>query len=211
MRPALTVILLTLLAGLPMAAKPSPAPERIASYRLDTVHSRLMFEASHAGFSQSMGTFRISSGALQWEAQRVQDATLQVEIDITSLDLGDAEWNRKMLKRPYFDVDSHPTARFQAKRFLPDGDPQQWRIEGELSLNGITRPVSLQARINDERRHPLTFKRTLGVSATATLSRSEFGMDAWPTLIGDEIKLRIESEWTYDGRSDAATPTKDGP
>ena len=80
-------------------------------------------------------------------------------------------------------------------------DATHGKLHGELSLHGVTRPLSLDFTFNALKRHPLTFKRTAGFSASGTLRRSEFGMDAWKNLVGDEVRLIIEAE-AVRGRGD---------
>ncbi len=93
--------------------------------------------------------------------------------------------------------------------------PRAWRpaaknhakVTGNLTLHGVTRPVTLDVTLNALKRHPLPpFRRTAGFSATATLRRSEFGIDAWKSVIGDSVELRIEAEAVRQGRADDETP-----
>jgi hypothetical protein len=66
---------------------------------------------------------------------------------------------------------------------------------GDLTLRGVTAPLCLEVTLNAHKRHPLPpFRRTIGFSATGTFSRSAFGMDAWKSVIGDSVELRIEAE-----------------
>jgi polyisoprenoid-binding protein YceI len=83
--------------------------------------------------------------------------------------------------------------------------PATATVTGDLTLHGVTRPLTLQVTLNALARHPLTRKRTAGLSATGTLRRSEFGMDAWKNVVGDEVRLIIEAEAIRDkGGDDAA-------
>ncbi|MES8296447.1 YceI family protein, partial [Cutibacterium acnes] len=75
----------------------------------------------------------------------------------------------------------------------------QARVCGELTLRGVTRPLCLDVRLNALKRHPLPpFRRTAGFSATATLDRTGYGIDAWPTVVGHTVEMRIEVEATLD-------------
>ena len=85
-------------------------------------------------------------------------------------------------------------------------------MHGDLTLRGVTREVVLDAMLNAAKRHPMPpFRRTVGFSATTTLSRADFGITAWKSVIGDEVELRIEAEATYDGKADDDVPTADTP
>lgn len=100
-----------------------------------------------------------------------------------------------MLKRDFFDAADHPTARFQSTRIEPI-DATRATVFGTLSLRGESHEVALDVTLNRSGRNPLTLRRTVGFSATATLSRSAFGMRGWKTAIGDSVSLIIEVEAT---------------
>jgi polyisoprenoid-binding protein YceI len=124
---------------------------------------------------------------------------LQVRIPITTLDLGDARWREKILDPTFFDAAKYPEALFVSTRVDRTGENTA-QVTGELTLRGTTRPVTLTVTLNALKRHPLTFRRTAGFSATATLSRKDFGMDAWSSLVGDEVRLIIEAEAVRSGK-----------
>lgn len=170
-----------------------PAQAQATRYELDPVHTRIAFQVSHAGFSNPVGTFSGIEGSLHFDGQDWQSASVTVRVPVATLDLGDARWRERMLDRTFFDAKRFPEARFVSTRVEPTG-PDSARITGDLTLRGVTRPVTLEARLNALKRHPLTRKRTAGFSATAMLSRREFGMDAWKSLVGDEVRLVIEVE-----------------
>ncbi|HEX5755940.1 MAG TPA: YceI family protein [Arenimonas sp.] len=181
------------LAGLAAPAAVTPAAAAARDYRIDPVHTRLLFRIDHAGLSTAMGSFSGITGSLRFDPDDPAATRVEVRIPIDRLDLGDPEWNHTMSGRGWFDAERHPQARYVADRVevLDDG---RWRIHGQLTLRGQQREVALDARINAHKRHPLTLRRTLGVSATATLRRSDFGMQRWPNLVGDEVALLIELE-----------------
>ena len=171
----------------------APAQAAVESFRLDPVHTRVAFQVSHAGFSNAIATFSKIEGELQFDEADWSTARLDVRIPIDTLDLGDADWRKKILDRTFFDAERFPQARFVSTRVEPV-DATHARVTGDLSMRGVTRPVTLEVTLNALRRHPLTFRRTAGFSATGTLRRSDFGMDAWKSLVGDEVRLVIEVE-----------------
>lgn len=197
------------LAWLPVCAQ-----AQVETYTLDPVHSRVAFQVSHAGFSSPVGTFSGIDGELQFDESDWSTAKIAARIPIASLDLGHADWSRKILDGTYFDAGKFPQARF-ASTAVHRIDGAHLRIDGELTLHGVSAPVSLLATINAIKRHPLTLKKTAGFSATATLSRKAFGIDAWPSLIGDEVRVIIEVEAIRQrdrpsqGETDHADPQHD--
>ena len=172
----------------------APVSAETLHYELDPVHTRVLFAVSHAGFSQALGTVSGSTGNLDFDADDWRSARLQVTVPIARLDLGDPDWNAAALGNRLLDADDHPEARFVSTTITPR-DPTHAQVCGDLSLRGVTAPLCLEVTLNARKRHPMPpFRRTVGFSATATLERSAFGIDAWPTVIGDTVELRIEAE-----------------
>lgn len=190
----LPVLLLLALAG--------QAGARAHEYQLDPVHTRIAFQVDHAGFSRAIGTFAGATGTLVFDEDDWSTATLQVAIPLDSLDLGDAKWRERVLDRTFLDAGGQPVARFTSTRVEPTGEGTA-RVFGNLSLRGTTREVALDVTLNALKRHPLTFKRTAGFSATGKLRRQDFGMTAWERLVGAEVMLQIEAE-AIRGRRDGA-------
>lgn len=202
---------LCLLALLPAAAS---ARDALAEYRLDPVHTRVMFAISHAGFSNALGTVSGSTGTVAFDPGDWTRARVDVRVPIARADLGDADWNKATLAKSLLDAEGHPEARFVSTRVEPV-DATHARVIGDLSLRGITREVVLDVTLNAAKRHPMPpFRRTVGFSATTKISRADFGITAWRSVIGDDVELRIEAEATYDGKADddaAATPPSPSP
>lgn len=188
---AATLALACAVAGSVQAAGPR-------TYALDPVHTRVMVAVEHAGFSRAIGTVSGSTGTLTFDT--VDDgidwssARLDVRIPVARIDFGDEDWNRAVRAGRLLDTADHPEAHFVADRIEPRDD-RQARICGTLALRGATGPVCLEVAFNQLRRHPLPpFRRTAGFSATGTLDRTAFGIDAWPGVIGQQVELRIEAE-----------------
>lgn len=180
-------------------------------YRLDPVHTRVLFAVEHAGFSQALGTVSGNEGVLEFDPDDWRSARLDVVIPIARLDLGDDKWNQATLARNLLDGQRHPQARFVSTRIEPV-DAHNARVHGLLTLRGVTREVVLDVRLNALKRHPLPpFRRTAGFSATATLQRSDFGIDAWQSVIGDRVELRIEAEAVRDDNARAPDATGQAP
>ena len=162
-------------------------------FDIDPVHTRVAFLVSHAGFSNAIGTFSGSTGQLQFDEKDWSQSSISVSIPVASLNLGDDDWQKKILDGTFFDVDKYAKASFVSQRIEKISDTNGI-AHGVLTIRNISQPVSLDFSLNSLKRHPLNFKRTIGFSATAKISRKAFGMDAWSTLIGDDVKIMIELE-----------------
>jgi polyisoprenoid-binding protein YceI len=155
-----------------------------------------MIAVEHAGFSKAIGTVSGSSGHLQFDPEDWTTARLEVSVPLQRLDLGDEKWNQAVLARTLLDVEQFPTASFVSTRIEPI-DAQHASVYGTLTLHGVAKEVKLDVTLNALKRHPLPpFRRTAGFSATTTLSRAEFGIDAWKSVIGDSVEMRLEVEAT---------------
>lgn len=197
------------LALLPLLLAFAPAWAGNDSYRLDPVHTRVLFAIDHAGYSQALGTISGSHGQLTFDADNWSDATLEVDIPVSRLDLGDAKWNQATLARSLLDGERFPTAHFVSRRVEPI-DAHRARVIGTLTLRGVSQEVTLAVTLNQVKRYPLPpFRRTAGFSATTTLSRRAFGITAWPGVIGDAVQVRIEAEATLDRNDAPGTPAVD--
>ncbi|HCV95885.1 MAG TPA: hypothetical protein DGV23_03890 [Stenotrophomonas sp.] len=203
-RPVIQRLTLALL----LCAAPILVQAAPDTYRLDPVHTRVLFAVEHAGFSHALGTVSGSEGILVFDPQDWPSATLSVSVPLQRLDLGDAKWNTATLARNLLDAERFPEARFVSTRVEPI-DAEHANVTGDLTLHGVTREITLAVTLNALKRHPLPpFRRTAGFSATATLSRSAFGVAGWPSMIGDTVELRIEAEAVRDR---TATDPQDTP
>jgi polyisoprenoid-binding protein YceI len=188
----------------------SACADEAEPYRLDPVHTRVMFAIDHAGFSKAIGTVSGSTGTLMFDPDDWRSAQLKASVPMTRIDLGDTAWNKATLAGNLLDAADHPTAEFVSTRIEPIA-PDRATVHGTLTLRGVSREVALDVTLNAVKRHPLPpFRRTVGFSATTTLSRKAFGIDAWPRVIGDTVELRIEAE-AVRGRADDTQDATDPP
>lgn len=195
------------LNGLAMART---AEAKTAEYHLDPVHTRVLFAVSHAGFSHALGTVSGSTGTLVFDPADWSSAKLSVSVPLTRIDLGDAGWNRAAGAHGLLDVAGHPVATFVSNRIEPR-DPQHANVCGTLTLHGVGHDTCMAVTFNQLKHHPMPpFRRTAGFSATTTISRKAFGIDAWPSVIGDDVELRIEAE-ALRGGIDNETPSPADP
>lgn len=168
------------------------------TYRFDTVHSQVQFRVSHLGFSESEGEFHDLRGEFRFDRDDWARSGCDVRIGVASLDLDDDAWNRRMLAADWFDVSRFPEMRFRCRK-VERLDERSGRIDGELSLRGVTRPVALELRFNRAGVHKYSLKYTAGFMATTTIRRSDFGMIKYLPEIGDDISIRLDIEGQREG------------
>ena len=184
-------VALMLAAGFLAAAS---ASAQVARYTLDPVHTRVMFSISHAGYSNAIGTVSGSTGTLSFDDADWSSASLEARIPIKRIDLGDAKWNQAALAGNLLEAEKFPDASFVSTRIEPI-DARHASVHGTLTLHGISKQIALDVTLNQVKRYPLPpFRRTAGFSASTQISRKDFGITAWPSVIGDLVELRIEAE-----------------
>ncbi len=172
-------------------------------YVIDPVHTRVLFEIDHAGFSKAIGTVSGSEGSLYFDADDWSTAKLDVVVPMQRLDMGDSGWAAAVFAPRFLDVKRYPQARFVADK-VTRGEGNRGTACGQLTLHGTTKPFCMAFVMNRIARYPLPpFRRTAGFSARASLKRSDFGMRAWKSLVGDEVELRIEAELVRRNGDDA--------
>lgn len=187
-RRSLTAVGLALAIGVASAA-----PER---YVIDPAHTYPGFAVGHLGISQLRGRFNQTTGWIELDRQ-AKTGKLDVTIDVSSLDTGQASRDRILLQGAFgaklFDAGRFPEMRYRADKVAYDGDVPV-AIEGELTLLGVKRPVILEVRGFNCAFNPLRLARGCGAQATARLKRSEFGMLGLESWIADEVDLIIDVE-----------------
>ncbi len=162
-------------------------------YTIDPVHSQPIFEARHMGFSLQRGSFAKSTGKITLD-RAAKKGTVDVVIDTTSIKTYDPKLDEQMKSENFFNVAKYPTLTFSGNNIVFDGD-RVVQVDGDLTMLGVTRPVSLKVANFICGEHPFNKKPMCGAEATTTIMRSEWGMKyGIPKAVSDEIKLTIPIE-----------------
>jgi polyisoprenoid-binding protein YceI len=169
------------------------ASAQATEFTLDTVHTQVYACVSHLGFSTPCARFHVKSGFFHFDASHWNAAKVDVRIDTTSLDLGDAAWNSKVRSWEFLETQKYPDAHFVSRSVEKTGE-RSGVAHGMLTVRGITQPVDLHIEFNRAGLDPYTFRYTAGFSATVTLKRSKFGMKKYLPEVGDEVTIRVEAE-----------------
>lgn len=162
------------------------------TYTIDPKHSFESFEIDHFGLATIRGRFDKTSGTLNYDAA-AKTGSVEVTIDVASVTTGNAERDAHLQKPEFFDAANHPTITFKSKAFRFDGDKLS-AVEGDLTIRGVSRPVTLTVSRAICKPHPLYKVPACGASADASVKRSDFGVSAFLPGVGDEVKLHLELE-----------------
>lgn len=176
-----------LFAALPALAAP-------VNYEIDPDHTFPSFEADHMGMSVWRGKFNRTTGTVSLDTE-AGTGTLAVEIDMDSIDFGLDALNKEMPKPEFFDTARHPKATYKGRLDgFVDGKPT--KVVGELTLRGVTRPVTLDLKSFKCMQHPMFKRDWCGADAYATIDRSQFGIVAgkdWGFSMDVGLRIQVEA------------------
>lgn len=166
-------------------------------YRIDTVHSQVLFSADHDGYSKPVGRLSIARGWLRFDPDDWSASKVVADIDLASADLGDKGWNKAVTGSNFLDAAKFPTAHFESGAVTKTGE-HAGTLDGKLTLHGVTLPVQVDFTVNRVGATLFGFETIAGFSGSAKFDRTQFGMTAFPKAIGTEVTIRLEIEATLD-------------
>ena len=169
-------------------------------YTIDPAHTTVAFLIDHVGYAKSLGMFTDVSGELTFDQETRTVSALSITVATASVYTANEARDKHVRNKDFLDVKAYPEMSFTASTATID-EAGAGEINGELTLLGQTLPLSLSVQLNKAENYPFGHKRfTLGVSATGSLKRSEYGMDygVANALVGDEVQLIIETEAIQD-------------
>lgn len=171
----------------------APAEVRAGTYTLDPAHSRITWSVSHFGFSTYVGQFPAASGQLTLDPKAPEAAKLDVTVATDKVGTLDPALDTHLKSADFLDAGKHPTATFKATRIRRTGE-RTAEITGDLTLRGVTKPITLTAEFNQAGINPVDKTYSLGFDAKGKIKRTDFGVSAYAPAVGDEVTLQIEAE-----------------
>jgi polyisoprenoid-binding protein YceI len=206
----------------PAAAAEAPVDVPAGEYTLDLAHTSVLFRVDHLGFSKYTARFKRSSARLQFDPTSLAASSVTVDVDARSLEtdfpnVAEHDFNAQLLGEQWLDAAKRPLITFRSTSVEVTG-PRTVRINGDLTLRGVTRPMALDARFNGGYAgHPMDKRARIGFSARGTLKRSDFGISygipaPGTTMgVGDEVEVIVETEFSgppwADAPADVTTST----
>ncbi len=188
---SLTKIALPLLA---VASLYAPISQAAAMhYSLDTDHTSVIVAWDHFGFSHPTADIPGTKGTIVFDKDHPAQSRVDVTLPITKIDTHVPLLTKEFLGADYFDTAKYPSAVFHSTKVTATGD-NKFDVEGNLTLKGITKPVTLHATLNKQGMHPMVKKEAIGFDATASFKRSDFKLDKYVPAVADEVTLTISTE-----------------
>ena len=197
-RIAFLSLVLSAVAGCASLVAPKvasePAALKAGAYALDQNHASLLFKVSHLGYSTYVGRFEKLDATLDFDAANVSAAHVEAKIDIASLDVANDEFARTLAGGAWFDAAAFPEAVFRSTSVERTGETSG-RMTGDLTLHGVTAPVTLDVAFNGGAQDLLRGGYVVGFSAKGNFSRKAFGVDRFEGIVGDDVEIDIEAEF----------------
>jgi polyisoprenoid-binding protein YceI len=162
------------------------------SYKLDPAHTYPYFSISHLGFSTMRGRFNNTSGTFTLDKAK-GTGSVAIEIDVNSIDTAFEKRNQHLRSPDFFNAAEFPKMTYKSTKVTINKDNTAV-VEGKLTMHGVTKPVTLKVDKITCGANPMSKKEMCGFDATATIKRSEFGINYGLPAIGDEINMNIEAE-----------------
>jgi polyisoprenoid-binding protein YceI len=178
-----------LIAGLLLASVTAEAAE---TYTMDPSHTAVTWTINHFGFSNPWGKFSMITGTLTLDEQAPQNSMVSVTIPMAELVTGIEKLDEHVKSPDFLDVATYPEATFVSTKVKLTGKATA-DVYGTLTMHGVSKPEVLHVKLNKVGENMMK-KKTAGFSATATIKRSDFGVTKYVPMLGDEVKLYIESE-----------------
>ena len=163
------------------------------TYKLDPGHTMVLFSWNHFGFSNPTANLGLGSGTLVFDQQHPAKSSVDVTMPLANLDTHVPALDDHLKKPDFFDADKYPMVTFKSTSVQALGGTK-FKVTGNLTVHGVTKPVVLDATLNKVGVHPMTKAQSIGFDATATIKRSDFGVGAYVPSVSDAIKIRITTE-----------------
>ena len=169
------------------------------NWTVDANHSAIVFSIRHLGLSKVRGRFSKFTSALTVSPDR-DNVGVDAEIDLSSIDTNNSDRDAHLRSTDFFNTDAEPTMRFSGNGL--SGSGEDWTLTGTVTLNGVTKPLTLNVEYNGLETFPGDGKRHAGFSATGTIKRSDFGIDFGimpigvdKLALGDDVKFELDLQF----------------
>lgn len=183
----------TLLAAALATVAATAAVATPQKYVLDSSHSQILFSYNHLGFSTTWGMFSGFEGDVMFDQENPADSSVSVSMPTKSMFTG---WEKRFghfMSQDFFGAEDSDLISFTSTSIEVTGDATA-QITGDLTINGTTKPVVLDAVLNQAGDHPMAGKPWAGFDANATVLRSDFNLGKFAPFVSDEVQIKISVE-----------------
>ena len=162
-------------------------------YVLDPSHSQVLFSYNHLGYSTTWGMFSGFDGEILFDKENPAESAVSVSMPVQSMITGWKDRTGHFMSDDFFGAKEGDLVTFSSTAIEVTGETTA-KITGDLTMNGVTKPVELDAVLNQMGEHPMAKKDWAGFSATTTVLRSDFDLGMFAPYVSDEVQLNISIE-----------------
>jgi polyisoprenoid-binding protein YceI len=169
------------------------------SWQIDNAHSEIQFKVRHMMVSWAKGSFENFSGTINLDEQNPENTTVDIQIDAASISTRQADRDAHLRSPDFFDAPNHPYITFKSNKVQQTG-PNTAKLLGDLTIRGITKPVTLDVSYEGQHKSPFGPFLAAGFSAETVISRKEWGLtwnsmiEGGGVLVSDDVHISIELE-----------------
>lgn len=163
------------------------------TYKFDPNHTSVIWSASHFGHSNPHGIFSNIEGTLVIDEAAPENSKVDVTVPVDKIATGIAKFDDHLKGKDFFNVAEFATATFVSTKVEKTGDKTA-KVTGDLTLLGVTKPLTLDVTLNQKAPNPMNKKETVGFSGTGVIKRSEYGIKYALPNVSDDVKIQIEAE-----------------
>ncbi|GAB3931769.1 YceI family protein [Larkinella terrae] len=166
------------------------------TWKLDKAHAKVGFTVTHLLVSEVDGNFKTFDATLTSSKPDFSDAVVELTADVNSIDTDNERRDSDLKSDKFFDAAKFPTLTFKSKTFQKV-EGKKYKVTGDLTMHGVTKPVTLDVTLNGPIQHPMSKKDVAGFKITGEIKRSDFGIGPNMTtaVVSDEIALRANAEF----------------
>ena len=162
------------------------------TYGVDGTHTFPRFSYSHFGYSTQLSSFSKTTGNVVFDAE-AKKGSVDIVIDTKSVSTGFVDFNEHIQGEDFLDTTKFPQATFKSTKVVFEGDKPK-SVEGNLTIKGVTKPVTLTVTSFQAMPHPMMKKPAIGANAFTVIKRSEFNAGKYAPYVGDEVRIDIAIE-----------------
>ncbi|SEO09288.1 YceI family protein [Acinetobacter sp. yr461] len=187
----------TLSFGLAVALASSVTLAAPVDYKIDPTHTATVFSWNHFGFSTPSANFSDIQGVIKVDNAKPANSSVNVTIPLSSVNTNVSALDKEFQEEAWFNAAKYPNITFKSTK-VETKDKKHFKITGDLTVKGVTKPVVLDAVLNKQGEHPMAKVPAIGFNATTSFKRSDFGLGNYVPNVGDKITVNITTEAKVD-------------
>lgn len=168
---------------------------KAVDYKIDPTHTATVFSWNHFGFSTPSANFTDIQGTIKIDNAKPANSSVEVTIPLSSVNTNVPALDKEFQEEAWFNAAKYPNITFKSTK-VETKDKKHFKITGDLTVKGVTKPVVLDAVLNKQGEHPMAKVPAIGFNATTSFNRSAFGIGNYVPNVGDKITVNITTEAT---------------